>query len=131
MKSWRWIGLDVALSIHAEQIAEHGGAAGVRDQGLLESALARPKNVAAYTDPSVFDLAAAYAVAIAGNHPFVDGNKRTAYVAMELFLDLHGWVLVASDAESATTMLAVAAGDLDETKLASWLKANARRNRRR
>ena len=115
------------LAIHEAQLAEHGGMAGVRDENLLASALARPHNVEAYGDkPDVAALAAAYAFGIARNHPFFDGNKRTAFVLMELFLNLNGWRLEGSDADCITTMLALAAGDLSEENLASWLREHSK-----
>jgi death on curing protein len=113
-------------AVHEEQLAEHGGAAGTRDEGLFESALARPRNIAAYGQPDVADLAAAYGFGLARNHPFVDGNKRTAFVAVELFLDLNGHELDASDADCVMTMLAVAAGQMDEAALARWLRQHTR-----
>jgi death-on-curing protein len=121
-QTWVWIDPSVILAVHEEQLAEHGGGAGVRDAGLMESALAKPVNLAAYGDPDVADLAAAYGFGLARNHPFVDGNKRTAFVAVELFLVLNGWLLVASDADCVLTMLAVAAGDIDEPTFAAWLR---------
>jgi death-on-curing protein len=121
-RQWRWLHADVLQAVHLEQLAEHGGAPGTRDEGLFESALARPQNLALYGEPDVFDLAAAYAVGLAKNHPFVDGNKRTAYVAMELFLVLNGAELTADDASATLTMLTVAAGDIDEPTLAQWLR---------
>jgi len=117
-----WIDEAVVLAIHDEQIAEHGGGAGLRDRGLLESALARPRNLAAYGEPDAAALAAAYAFGIARNHPFVDGNKRTAFVVMETFLELSGSALSADDADCVTTMLALAAGDLGEDALAAWIR---------
>lgn len=120
--AWRWLDADVLRAIHHEQLAEHGGATGVRDEGLFESAVMRPRNLAAYEQPDVFELAAAYAVGLAKNHPFVDGNKRTAYVAMELFLWLNGLELLATDADCVITMLGVAAGDIKEAELADWLR---------
>jgi death on curing protein len=122
---WRWLAADVLLAVHEEQLAEHGGAAGVRDLGLFESALARPQNQAAYGNPDAADLAAAYGVGLAKNHPFIDGNKRTAFVAVELFLAINGLQLVADDAACVMTMLAVAAGSLDEPGFASWLRAHS------
>jgi death-on-curing protein len=119
---WRWLNADVLRAIHHEQLAEHGGATGVRDEGLFESAVMRPQNLAAYEHPDVFELAAAYAVGLAKNHPFIDGNKRTAYVAMELFLWLNGLELLATDADCVITMLGVAAGDVKEAALADWLR---------
>jgi death on curing protein len=126
-QDWIWLDPNVIIAIHTEQLAEHGGGTGVRDAGLLDSALARPQNTAAYGDPDVFELAAAYAFGIARNHPFVDGNKRTAYVAAELFLLLNGWELIATDADSVLTFLALAAGDLSEAALADWLRASSRK----
>lgn len=119
---WIWVAREVALAIHDEQLAEHGGAMGVRDLGLLESALARPQNLAAY-DPDAAALAAAYATGIARNHPFTDGNKRTAFVAMELFLELNGHRLTADDAECVRMMLGVAEGNVDDAALAAWLRS--------
>ena len=123
--AWVWIDAAVIRAVHDEQLAEHGGAAGTRDEGLLESALAKPRNLVAYGSPDVADLAAAYGCGIARNHPFIDGNKRTAFVAVELFLALNGHELVASDADCVTTMLAVAAGELDEAGLAAWLRRHS------
>lgn len=120
--TWRWLDADVLRAIHHEQLAEHGGATGVRDEGLFESAVMRPQNLAAYERPDVFELAAAYAIGLAKNHPFVDGNKRTAYVTMELFLWLNGLELLATDADCVITMLGVAAGDIKEAELAGWLR---------
>ena len=108
-------------AVHEEQLAEHGGASGTRDEGLFESALARPNNLAAYGTPDAADLAAAYGFGIARNHPFIDGNKRTAFVAVELFLELNGFELLALDAECVLTMLAVASGQMDEATFARWL----------
>lgn len=126
MTAWVYIDSRVVISIHEEQLAEHGGGVGVRDPGLLESALARPANRAANGDPGVAGLAAAYAYGIAHIHPFVDGNKRTAFVCAELFLALNRWELLASDADCVLTMLALAAGELDEASYAAWLRAHAR-----
>jgi death-on-curing protein len=121
-----WIERSIILAVHDEQLAEHGGAVGIRDEGLMDSALGRPANLAAYGEPDVADLAAAYGVGLAKNHPFVDGNKRTAFVATELFLVLNGYKLAATDADCVLTMLAVAAGDLDEAAFAAWLRKNIR-----
>ncbi len=124
MKGITWLSLDVVLAIHEEQVAEHGGAEGVRDMALVESALARPLNLAAYGSPDVPALAAALGFGLARNHPFVDGNKRTAFVAIEAFLALNGFDLLATDAECVVTMLRLAAGDLPEEDLAAWLRAS-------
>lgn len=125
--SWVWIDPAVLRAVHEEQLAEHGGAAGVRDEGLFESALARPRNLAHYGTPDAASLAASYAFGLARNHAFVDGNKRTAFVACELFLALNGHVLVADDADCVLTMLSLAAGDIDEDTFAQWLRDRSRR----
>jgi death on curing protein len=122
--SFGWIDETVVWAIHEAQLAEHGGSAGVRDAGLLASALARPINLAAYGTPDIASCAAAYGFGISRNHPFIDGNKRTAFVCTELFLELNGHRLHAADADCVLTMLAVAAGDLDEAGFAAWLRAN-------
>jgi death-on-curing protein len=122
MTEWVWIDPTVALAVHEEQLAEHGGSPGVRDIGLLESALARPVNLAAYGKPDVAELAASYGFGIARNHPFVDGNKRTAFVSVELFLRLNGFRLSANDSACVLTMLAFAAGEMDEASFADWLR---------
>lgn len=121
-RDWRWVALDVAVAAHAEQLAEHGGGEGIRDRGALESAMSRPRNLAAYGDPDAADLAAAYAFGIARNHPFVDGNKRTAAVVGETFLVLNGRELLASDAELVVAFLALAAGELSEAEMADWFR---------
>jgi death-on-curing protein len=122
---WVWIADSVVLAIHDAQLAEHGGIAGIRDEGLLASALARLRNLEAYgEDVDASALAAAYAFGIARNHAFLDGNKRTAFVVMELFLNLNGWVLNADDADCISTMLALAAGDLSEKALAVWVRSH-------
>ena len=125
MKRWVWVDPGAILAIHDEQLAEHGGGAGVRDHGLLESALARPVNLAACENPDAAALAASYAVGLAKNHPFVDGNKRTAFVAMELFLYLNRLELKADDVQCVLTMLGVAAGEIDEEELAAWIRTNS------
>ena len=124
MSAWIWIETSVVLAIHDEQLAEHGGAPGIRDGGLLDSALGRPCSLAAYGEPGHADLAAVYAHGIARNHPFVDGNKRTAFVAAELSLALNGFELIAEDADCVLTMLTLAAGELDEAAFATWLRAH-------
>ncbi len=113
------------LAVHDEQLAEHGGAIGLRDEGLFDSALARPLHLDAYGQPDFAALAAAYGLGLAKNHAFIDGNKRTAFVAVELFLALNGYELEASDAGCVLTMLAVAAGDLDEAAFAAWIRENS------
>jgi death-on-curing protein len=121
-QGWFWVSTDVAEAAHLEQIAEHGGGEGVRDARLLESAMARPQNLAAYGDPDAAELAAAYAFGIARNRPFVDGNKRTAAVVSETFLTLNGHRLEASDAEMVVAFVALAAGELTEDELTDWFR---------
>jgi death-on-curing protein len=123
---WRWIDHAVLIAVHEMQLAEHGGGAGLRDLALRESALAKPLNLAAYGEPDACALAAAYGYGIARNHAFIDGNQRTAFVAVELFLRLNDWQLVASDADCVLTMLAVATGDITESEFADWLRQHAR-----
>ena len=121
-----WIRPDVVRAIHRRHIAEHGGADGVRDEGLLASALDRPRNLHAYADPplDLAALAAAYGYGIARNHPFVDGNKRTALVLTRLFLALNGATFTASAASKYDTMMRLAAGDLSEDAFAAWVRAH-------
>ena len=120
-----WIGREVVLAIHDEQLAEHGGQPGVRDRGLLESALARPQDQFAYGEHSIARLAASYAFGISRNRPFLDGNKRTSLVVAELFLELNGFELTATDAQCVTTFLQLAAGELTEEQLAEWIAAHS------
>jgi death on curing protein len=125
-ETWRWVDRQALTLLHDESLAEHGGASGLRDEGLLESALARPLNLAAYGQPDVHALAAAYGVGLAKNHPFVDGNKRAAFLAVGMFLALNGWRLTATQADATLTMLAVASGQMDETAFARWLRQHSR-----
>lgn len=120
--SWRWVDRQALLLLHDESLSEHGGASGLRDEGLLDSALARPLNLVAYGDPDCADLAAAYGVGLGKNHPFIDGNKRTAFLAVGMFLLLNGYRLAAGQAEATVVMLAVAAGELDEPAFAAWIR---------
>ena len=122
MADWKWVRDDVVLALHDEQLAEHGGAAGIRDLGLLQSALARPENLAAYGAPDAAALAAAYAFGIARNHPFTDGNKRTAAVTALLFLMHNRIAFQIGEAELVVMTLALAAGDLSENETAAWLR---------
>lgn len=119
-----WLPLDFILEIHSAQIAEHGGADGIRDKGLLESALSRPLNAFNYGVKDLCDLASLYGCGIIQNHPFLDGNKRTGLVALELFLELNGLRLIASDEETLATILAVASGEWSESQLTPWLREN-------
>ena len=120
-----WLGRELILAIHDEQLAEHGGAPGLRDPWLLDGALARPLNRAGYGQPDIAELAAVYALAIAQNHPFVDGNKRTGFVALELFLRLSGCRFGAGDAEAVVMTLAMAAGELPEDEFIAWVRMHA------
>ena len=122
MSEWRWVDQAVALAAHREQLAEHGGGDGVRDQGLFQSAMARPRNLAAYGQPDAAALAASTAFGLARNHAFVDGNKRTALVVCETFLQLNGFRLEASNAELVVMFLSLASGDLTEEELSEWLR---------
>ena len=121
-----WLDRRLVLAIHQEQLSEHGGAAGVRDEGLLDSALARPLNRAGYGEPDMAELAALYALGIAKNHPFIDGNKRTGYVALELFLDQNGMDFTASDADAVIMMLRMAGGELSEEEFTFWVREHVR-----
>lgn len=124
MSRWRWVGEAVVVAVHDEQLAEHGGATGVRDLALLQSALARPKNLAAYGSPDIADLAAAYAYGITKNHPFIDGNKRTALLVANIFLLDHGHDIGADDADLLAVMLRVSDGAMKEKQFAEWLRRN-------
>jgi death-on-curing protein len=123
--SFVWIEEAVVWAVHEAQLAEHGGSAGVRDAGLLRSALARPQHLAAYGEPDIAACAAAYGYGIARNPPFIDGNKRTAFVCAELFIELNGARLIADDADCVRTMLALAAGELEEAQFAAWIRAHS------
>lgn len=127
MTAFVWIQEHVVWAIHEAQLAEHGGGIGVRDAGLLASALTRPVNLDAFSKPGAIECAAAYGFGLSRKHPFVDGNKRTAFVCMELFLVLNGYQLEATDVDCVQTMLAIAAGELDEPGLAAWLRSNTRK----
>ena len=120
--AWTWVALDVVRAIHDRQLAEHGGLAGTRDAALVESALARPQNLAAYGDPDAAELAAGYAYALARNHGFSDGNERTAWVVARLFLRLNGATLKFDPADAVALMLGVAGGTVMEPELAAWFR---------
>jgi death-on-curing protein len=122
MSSWKWVDRQVLLLLHDESLAEHGGANGLRDAGLLDSALARPLNLSLYEEPDVAGLAAAYGVGLAKNHAFVDGNKRAAFLAVGLFLAINGYRLHATQAEATLTMLSVASDDIEEAAFADWIR---------
>ena len=122
--SYKWILESVVHAIHDEQLAEHGGLQGTRDLTLLQSALARPQNLSNYGEPDIAEVAASYGYGISKNHPFNDGNKRTAFVVVELFLMLNGYELVADDSACVLTMLDVASGEITEEAFASWIRDN-------
>jgi death on curing protein len=126
MTDIKWLQNNAVLAMHARQLAEHGGGAGIRDSGLLESALQRPLNKAAYGEPDIFDLAASYAYGIARNHPFIDGNKRTALVASRTFLIINGHQITATKEDRLLTFLALASGDLTGDELAAWFRKHAK-----
>jgi death on curing protein len=128
--TWRWVGADVAFAIHDRQLAEHGGLDGVRDRGAVESALARPQNLAAYGAPDAADLAAAYAYGLARNHGLADGNKRTAWIVARLFLADNDHTLGFDPFDAIRTMEGVAAGAIDEAQLAQWFRDRIKDDRR-
>ncbi|MDJ0692524.1 MAG: type II toxin-antitoxin system death-on-curing family toxin [Xenococcaceae cyanobacterium MO_188.B32] len=128
MNSFVWIEPVALKLLHGESLAEHGGLAGIRDEGLLMSALARPQNLFAYENVTdISRLAAAYAYGITKNHPFVDGNKRAAFLSIGLFLALNGFILEVEPSVAVNTMLALAAGNLNEVELTKWIYAHIQR----
>ncbi|OGA36068.1 MAG: death-on-curing protein [Betaproteobacteria bacterium RIFCSPLOWO2_12_FULL_64_23] len=130
-RKWRWVDKTALMLLHDESLAEHGGAAGMRDEGLFESALARPEHLAAYERPDIASLAAAYGAGLAKNHPFVDGDKRAAFLAVGMFLALNGHRLCASQIEATKAMLAVAAGEMNEPDFAVWIRENSKKPRKK
>jgi len=127
MKTPVWVLRETLLTLHEQSLAEFGGAAGIRDEGLLDSALAKPENLFAYGKPTIFDLAASYGFGLVKNHPFIDGNKRAGFITAVTFLELNGYRFQASEAEAAVRTLALAAGELSEKEFAAWLKENSQR----
>src|SRR5271155_937705 len=127
MKTPVWVLRETVLTLHEQSLAEFGGAAGIRDEGLLDSALGKPKNLFAYGKPTVFDLAASYGFGLVKNHAFIDGNKRAGFITAVTFLELNGYRFEATEAEAAVRTLALAAGELSEKEFAAWLKENSRR----
>ena len=126
MKEPRWIDPRALLLLHSTSLAEHGGLEGIRDEGLLESALDRPRNKFSYeSESNIFDLAAAYGFGLAKNHPFHDGNKRVAFLAVGLFLAINGHRLLADQTDAIQTMLSLAAGQLTENTFAEWVREHA------
>ena len=121
-----WLSRQLVLAIHDEQLAEHGGSAGIRDEGLLDSALARPLNRAGYGDPDIAELAAVCAIGIVRNHPFVDGNKRTGFAALFMFLALNGADFEPPEVDATMAILRLAAGDTSDDEFIEWVRDNAR-----
>jgi death-on-curing protein len=122
-----WIFRETVLSLHEQLLAAFGGSPGIRDLGLLDSALGRPENLLAYGHPDLFDLAASYGYGLVKSHPFIDGNKRTGFAVTVLFLELNGRRFQAGEADATVQTLALAAGELAEADFAAWLTANSRR----
>jgi death-on-curing protein len=127
MKTPVWVLRETVLTLHEQSLAEFGGEAGIRDESLLDSALAKPENLFAYGKPTIFDLAASYGFGLVKNHPFVDGNKRVGFIVAVVFLELNGQRFHSTEAEAAVRTLALAAGEMSEADFAAWLKANSRR----
>jgi death on curing protein len=127
MKEPQWVLRETVLALQERLLAEFGGLSGVRDPGLLDSALARPRQLFAYRKPSLFDLAAAYAFGLVRNHPFLDGNKRIGFTTAIIFLELNGYRFTASEVEATVKTLALAARDVDEASYSVWLKENSRK----
>lgn len=125
MRQWKWIDKQILVILHDESLALHGGASGIRDDGLLESALNRAVNLSLYGEPDFAELAAAYGVGLAKNHVFVDGNKRVAFLAVGLFLGLNGYKLKATQVDATLTLMAVAGGEMLEADFATWIRANS------
>lgn len=127
MKEPVWVLREVVLASHDQSLAQFGGSAGIRDEGLMDSALGKPHNLFAYGKPALFDLVASYAFGLVKNHPFIDGNKRTGFIVAVLFLELNGFRFCANEVDATVRTLALAAGDMTETAYAQWLKANSKR----
>ena len=127
MKRPVWVLRETVLGLHEQLLAAFGGASGIRDEGLLDSALARPENLLAYGEPTLFELAASYGFGLVKNHPFVDGNKRVGFAVAVLFIELNGYRFVASEADVVVRTLGLAAGQIRESEYAAWLKAQSRR----
>jgi death-on-curing protein len=128
MKTPGWVLRETVLALHEQLLAEFGGPVGIRDEGLLDSALARPENLFHYGKPTIFDLAASYGFGLLKNHPFVDGNKRMGFAVAVLFLELNGYRFQATEADATVRTLALAAGEMNEAEYAAWLRANSRKN---
>jgi death-on-curing protein len=131
VKQPQWISKDVVLAMHEELLARYGGLSGVRDEGLLDSALCRPEHLFAYGTPDLYDLAASYSAGIVKNHPFLDGNKRSGFLTAYTFLEANGEEFTAAEEEVVLRTLALAAGDIREKDYAAWLKASCKLRPRR
>ena len=131
MKEQYWLTRDECLALHDMMLSQHGGIAGVRDENMLESALARPQQIFHYGKPNITELAAAYAAGIIKNHPFLDGNKRTGFVLGVLFLELNGYRFTATEEAATQAILDLAAGKIRENALTAWITENAKTKRRR
>ena len=129
MKAPSWMNREECLAIHEMVLAQHGGLSGVRDEGLLDSALSKPQNLFAYGSPALTEMAASYAAGMILNHPFLDGNKRTGFMVAAVFLEVNGHVLTASEESVVENTMALAAGALKESGYAAWLKGNSRKSR--
>ena len=127
MKTPVWVLRETVLTLHEQSLAEFGGAAGIRDEGLLDSALGKPENLFHYGKPTIFDLAASYGFGLVKNHPFIDGNKRAGFITAVTFLELNCYRFQATEADAAVQTLAQAAGEMSEKEFAAWLKENSRR----
>ena len=127
MKTPVWVLCETVLALHEQLLAEFGGPVGIRDEGLLDSALARPENLFHHGKPTIFDLAASYGFGLVKNHPFVDGNKRMGFAVAVLFLELNGYRFQATEADATVRTLALAAGEMREAEYAAWFKANSRK----
>jgi len=125
MNEPNWVGREVLLAIQGELLNRFGGLAGIRDEGLLDSAINKPKNLFAYDQPSAFELAASYATGLVKNHPFLDGNKRIGFMAAYVFLGANRWSLEATEEEAVLQTLALAAGEISEAEYADWLERNS------
>lgn len=125
MNEPEWIEKETVLGLHEQSLHEHGGSPGIRDEGLLDSALGKPQNVFAYGHPTLFDLAASYVYGLVKNHPFLDGNKRTGFITGILMLELNGFHFTAGEADAAVRTLALAAGEMTEAAYAAWLESNS------
>jgi death-on-curing protein len=127
MKEPVWVLREVVFMLHEQSLAQYGGSAGIRDEGLADSALGKPQNLFTYGKPDSFDLAASYAFGLVKNHPFIDGNKRTGFIVAVVFLELNGYKFFASEVDATVRTLSLAAGEMSETGFAQWLKANSKR----